>query len=122
MAGGGVFGNDSIPLQPTQRFWNLKQLSHTPAGLFAMPVTCDNEEIFAAALGNVETGEFAVHLVNDGPGRGVILTGLPKKVKRLQRYVTDQNRGMEKFEQIRVADGEARFVVEAAGFTSVMSY
>lgn len=33
LAGGGIFGNEG-PLQPTQRYWNLKQLGSTPAGAY----------------------------------------------------------------------------------------
>ena len=36
MVGGGVFGNHDLPLAPTQRFWNFKQIADTPEGLFAM--------------------------------------------------------------------------------------
>lgn len=121
LSGGGVYGNDSQPLEPTQRFWNLKQLSETPAGLFSMPLTCDNDEMFVAALGDVNKGEYAFHLVNDGPAREVVLSNLPNKLKRLRLYVTDQTRGMEKGDRVKVKNGEARFRIEAASFTSLMS-
>ena len=120
LAGGGIFRDDS-PLRPTQRFWNLKQISHTPAGLFAMPLTCDNEEMFVAAFGDTDKKSYAFHLVNDGPEREVILRGLPQNLKRLRIYVTDKQRGMEKGERIRVKNGEARFRIGGACFTSLMS-
>ena len=121
LSGGGVYGNDSTLLRPTQRFWNLKQLSETPAGLFAMPLTCDNEEMFVAALGDVNKGEYAFHLVNDGPAREVVLTNLPNNLKRLRVYVTDQTHGMEKGDRVKVKKGEARFRIEAASFMSLMA-
>lgn len=121
LSGGGVFGNDSTELQPTQRFWNLKQLAATPANLFAMPLTCDNSEMFVAALGDTEKGKYAFHLVNDGPGRKVILEGLPSNLKRLQLYVTSQNQNMEKGERIKVKKGKVEFTIGAASFSSLIS-
>ncbi|MCB0842558.1 MAG: hypothetical protein KDE26_04740, partial [Bacteroidetes bacterium] len=120
LTGGGIFGNEG-PLRPTQRFWNLKQLASTPPGLFAMPLACDNDEMFVAALGDTRKGRYAFHLVNDGPGREVALSGLPEKLKGLRLYVTDKNHNMEKGERIRVKNGEVRFRVEAASFTSLVS-
>lgn len=121
LSGGGVFGNDNTELQPTQRFWNLKQLAATPANLFAMPLTCDNSEMFVAALGDTEKGEYAFHLVNDGPGRKVVLEGLPDTLKRLQLYVTSENQNMEKGERIKVKKGKAEFTIGAASFSSLIS-
>ena len=121
LKGGGIFGNDSTPLKPTQRFYNLKQLSFTPQGLFSIPLTCDNEEMFVAALGDVEKGKYAFHLVNDGVGREVILSGLPKNCKHLQIFVTDDNRGMEKGEKIRTKNGQATFRVGPASYTTLIS-
>lgn len=120
LAGGGIFGNDEL-LRPTQRFWNLKQLASTPAGLNALPLTCDNEEMFVAALGNVKEGTFAFHLVNDGPDRDVVLSELPKKLKRLRIYVTDGKRGMEKGKRMKVKNGEATFRLPSSSFTSLIS-
>ena len=37
LTGGGIFGKEG-PLEPTQRFWNLKQLASTPEGLNYFPV------------------------------------------------------------------------------------
>lgn len=121
LKGGGIFGNDSTPLQPTQRFYNLKQLSSTPAGLASLPMTCDNDEMFVAALGDVEEGIYAFHLVNDGAGREVVLSGLPKNCKRMQMYQTDRNRAMEKGEKVRVKNGQATFRVEPASYTTLIS-
>lgn len=121
LSGGGVFGNDSTELRPTQRFWNLKQLAATPANLFAMPLTCDNSEMFVAALGDTEKEVYAFHLVNDGPTRKVVLVGLPKHLKRLQLYVTSPDQNMEKGERIKVKSGKAEFTIGAASFSSLIS-
>ena len=52
LTGNGVFGTVG-PLQPTQRFWNLKQLASTPEGSFAIPAACSKEDINCAAFGNI---------------------------------------------------------------------
>jgi hypothetical protein len=38
LTGAGIFGKEG-PLEPTQRFWNLKQLASTPEGLNYFPVS-----------------------------------------------------------------------------------
>jgi len=121
LTGGGLFGNDTIPLQPTQRFWNLKQLSETPAGLHAMPITCDRDDINVTALGDTEKGDFVFHLVNESGKREVVINGLPDKVKRFRIYVTDAQRGMEKGKRIKVDKGTVRFELASASFTSLVS-
>ncbi len=121
LSGGGIFGNDRIPLQPTQRFWNLKQLSHTPAGLHALPITTTSDDLFVAALGDAKQKKYTVHLVNEGPGREVVLTGLPANLKRLRLYTTDQTKKMEKGEQLPVDAGAVKFRIGAACFVSLMS-
>jgi hypothetical protein len=49
LMGGGVFGDMNVPLTPTQRFWNFKQIADMPEGLFAMPVEADQNNITCAA-------------------------------------------------------------------------
>jgi hypothetical protein len=121
LTGGGLYGNDSIPLQATQRFWNLKQLSDTPAGLYALPLTSTDDELFVAALGDAKQKKYAFHMVNEGSEREVLLTGLPESLKRLRLYVTSQTKGMERGEQLEVKAGETRFRIAAASFVSLMS-
>ncbi len=121
LAGGGVFGNDKEPLRPTQRFWNLKQLAATPAGAFALPISCDAPNITSAAFGNLANGQYAVHLVNTGATRAATLTGLPANLKELRIYVTDGARGMEEGKRISAANGKAQFTLEAVSFTTLMS-
>ncbi len=121
LTGGGIFGNDSIPLRPTQRFWNLKQLSSTPAGLSILPITSDSEELYVTAMGDVKRKIYAFHVVNEGQGRDLTLTGLPEKLKNLRVFTTDQGKGMERGELIPVTGGTARFSIGAACFVSLMS-
>jgi len=120
LGGGGIFG-DTSKLHPTQRFWNLKQLSSTPRGLKAMSIQGDAPNISIAALGDNEKGVYAIHLVNNGATRSITITGLPKKIKLLRILVTDQNHNMKAGKRIPVANGIARFTLEKTSFTSLFS-
>ena len=121
MSGGGVFGNEEDPLHPTQRFWNLKQLGAVPEGLFAMPITSDKADVTCAAQGDNDKGQYAIHLVNNGATREVVLTGLPDKVKRFHTYVTDSERGMEEGKRVNVSNRQAQFTLDGASYTTLIS-
>lgn len=120
LIGGGIFGNNDS-LHPGQRFWNLKQLSITPKGLFAMPLSCDASNISGAALGDNDKGVYAVHLVNNGAKRKIILTGLPAKVKLLRVYVTSKKLDMKEDKPVKVIDGKAEFKLEETSYTTLLS-
>jgi hypothetical protein len=119
LAGGGVFG-DSTPLRPTQRFWNLKQLASSPRG-FHLPLACEGSGISCAAVGNIASGEYAVHVVNSGARREATLRGLPPGLRELRLFVTDPTRGMAEGPRVPVTDGVARFTVEATSFTTLVN-
>lgn len=121
MSGGGIFGNDQDDLYPTQRFFNLQQLGATPEGLYSIPHSMDKPNITAAALGNAETGKYAIHLVNKGATRPVRLTGLPSNVDSLVLYLTDKEHSFEKQKTIEVRQGVAQFELQGAGFSSLLS-
>lgn len=120
LVGGGLFGNDE-PLRPTQRFWNLKQLGATKAGLQFLPLSNDGEDISSAALGNMKKNHYAFHMVNNGASREVTIKGIPKKVKQLDVYVTDISRDMEKLESLKVQNGKVVFTLDKVSFTSLMT-
>jgi hypothetical protein len=120
LEGGGVYG-ESGPLQPTQRFWNLKQLGTTPPGAFALPLAADHPEITGAAFGQLARGSFAFHLVNRGNQRTAVLTGLPRSVSSLRRWVTDAQQGMEPGAPVHARDGQAEFQLPPASFTTLIS-
>lgn len=121
LAGGGVFGDNHEPLHPTQRFWNMKQLAATPADLHYLPVSNNSTEIRCVALGGESTGRYVIHLVNDGAGREVTLTGLPSDLKLFRIYVTDAQRDMKEGPSIRVINGKARFRLDETSFTMLVS-
>lgn len=120
LAGGGIF-NDSGPLRPTQRYWNLKQLASTPPRSFALPVKCGKPGLACAAFGNIAEGAYTVHIVNNGATRAATVTGLPADVTQLRIWVTDAQRGMQEGSRIPVADGKAQFTLEAMSYTTLIS-
>lgn len=119
LIGGGIFGNDE-PLHPGQRFWNLKQLSLTPKGLFAMPVTSNKADVSCAAAGNNAKNSYAIQLVNNGIKRKVILTGLPAIVKQLTVFSTSKKSYMKRSE-VKVKDGVLEFKLPETSYTTLIS-
>jgi hypothetical protein len=122
LAGGGVFGDTTSPLRPTQRFWNLKQLSNIPKDLRAMHLSVNGTDITGAASGDNTKSVYAIQLVNNGAARKVTLTGLPVTVKYLQVWVTDRNRHMQKMKPVTVINGKAKFLIDATCYTSLLSH
>lgn len=120
LIGGGIFGNDE-PLHPGQRFWNLKQLSITPKGLFAMPITCDQLDISCAALGDNNKSAYAIHVVNNGTERSVTLTGLPAGVKQMNIYVTSKKLNMKQGHLLQVSNGGVSFKLPATCYATLIS-
>jgi len=118
-AGRGGAGENQSP-QPTQRFWNLKQLGSTPAGSFYLPIVCDGPAVACAAFGDIANGVYAVHMVNNGATRPATLTGLPANLKELRVYVSDSQRGMKEGDRIAVAKGAAQFTLDAASYTTLI--
>lgn len=120
LIGGGIFGNHD-QLHPGQRFWNLKQLSATPKGLFFMPVKSESTRITAAALGDNSKKNYTIHLVNNGAKRKVVLTGLPAGLKQLQIYVTSPDLNMKDQGAVGIKKGKAKFKIEATSFTTLIA-
>ena len=120
LSGGDIYGEKG-PLKPTQRFFDLKQLGLTPKGSFYLPVSCKANDISCVAFGDIKDGIYSIHIVNNGAARKVTITGIPEKVKELNLYITDQNRGMEKDKAIDVDDGVAEFTLDSACFTTLIN-
>jgi hypothetical protein len=120
LAGDGIYSTRGA-LRPTQRFWNLRQFGSTPRGSFHLPVGCDKSDVHCAAFGDIANGIYSVHMINNGAGRQVVLSGFPDGVKQLRMFVTDRNRGMEEGSRAQVTDGKARFTLDPTCFTSLIS-
>lgn len=119
LKGGGIFGNNE-PLQPTRRFWNLKQLASTPEGLFAVPVSSNNPYVTCAALADNDRGAYAVHLVNNGAAREVLLKGIPERVKSFKIYTTSATKNMKAGKSVKIVNGEGKFTVDATSFVTLI--
>ncbi|WP_158826140.1 hypothetical protein [Mucilaginibacter lacusdianchii] len=120
LAGGGIFGDNS-PLRPTQRFWNLKQLALTPEDLYSMPITASKENVSVAALGDNSKGVYAIHLVNNGCSRKVVLTGLPTTVKAMHLYVTNQQESYKNDGLKKVSNGQISFTLKSESYVTLIS-
>jgi len=118
--GDGVFGSDG-PLRPTQRFWNLKQLASTPEKSFALPFTCNKEEVNCAAFGNIAQGKYTLHLVNNGAARQTTITGLPENISNVKVYVTNHEEGMTESSDIHVQNGMITCSLPAISFVTIMA-
>jgi hypothetical protein len=108
-------------LQPTRRFWNLKQLSSTPEDAFSLPITCSREEVNCAVFGNLARGEYAVHIVNNGAECPADIKGLPADINSFEVFVTDTGRGMEKTGEIKVSDGICHLNLPPAAMITLLS-
>ena len=120
LTGNGIFGTEG-KMRPTQRFWNLKQLNLTPKGSFHLPLTANRPDISCVAFGDIKTGTYSIHIVNNGAKRDIKLEGIPKNVKKLRMYITNEDRDMDKTKNVRVTDGTAEFSAEAASFVSLIN-
>lgn len=120
LTGNGIF-NTTGELRPTQRFWNLRQFGLASSGSFHLPIHCDGQNISCAAFGDIGSGVYTLHIVNNGAARKVRLTGLPNTVKQVRVYHTDATRNMQEGKNINVTNGTAQFMLDSMCFTSLIS-
>jgi hypothetical protein len=118
--GAGVFGSEG-PLRPTQRFWNLKQISETPGQSFALPFACEGKDVNCAAFGNIARGKYAVHIVNNGASRRVTVKGLPPSVSGIKIYVTNSEAGMEEIKEVENRQGAISFEMPPISFITLLA-
>jgi O-glycosyl hydrolase len=120
LSGGNIFGKAG-PLEPTQRFWNLKQLASTPAGLNYLPVSFAAANISCAALGNKKTGIYVFHITNNGAERKVDLRGIPASVKSFKIISTGSSLSMRQGSPVTVDKGRVQFTLPAGCYTTLTS-
>lgn len=116
--GDGIYRSEG-PLRPTQRFFNLKQLSMTPEDAFAVPVSCGKENINVAAFARLATGEYAIHIVNNGASCQASITGLPAGNHAVTVYVTNSHSHAEA-RLLKVVDGQLTVPLPAESFITVI--
>lgn len=119
LRGGGVYGEEGT-LEPTQRFWNLKQLGLTPRPAFSLPLASNRREVTSAAFGDLAKGIYALHLVNNGGPRRARLKGLPLALQELCVFVTDATRGMEEGGTLAPQTGRVEFDLPAASYMTLL--
>lgn len=117
--GDGIYRSEG-PLRPTQRFFNLKQLSMTPQNAFAIPASKDKDNLTVASFANIARGESAVHIVNNGASCEAEITGLPSGTTNACVYVTDAERKAEA-RLLPVRDGRVTVYMPADSFVSVIT-
>lgn len=132
--GDGIYGSEG-PLRPTQRFFNIKQLSMTPADVFAMPAEATlgsaegapsltgkagGEDITVAAFTKPATGESAVHIVNNGGASKAHITGLPASAATALVYVTNARQHAEA-SMFEVHNGSLDVLMPADSFVSIIT-
>ena len=117
--GNGIYGSEG-PLRPTQRFWNLRQLSLTPENSFAVPALCSKKNINTAAFANIARGETAVHIVNNGAACEAEITGLPEHASQSTVYVTNAKLDSQEQELIP-SSGSLRLTLPAESFITIIT-
>ena len=118
--GAGIFGTDG-PLRPTQRFWNIRQLSDTPERAFALPFTCNKEEVNCAAFGNLAKNEYAVHLVNNGAQRIATIKGLPDNLSNFKVFATNNELSNKELKATKASDGTVSVEMPPMSFVTVIA-
>ncbi|MBR6370265.1 MAG: AGE family epimerase/isomerase [Bacteroidaceae bacterium] len=115
--GDGIYGSEG-PLRPTQRFWNLKQLSMTPEKAFSIPTVCDKDNINTAAFYNPATGLAAVHIVNNAASCHAVISGLPESASKALVRITSSDSNSES-RCIEFHDGKLKLYMPADSFVSI---
>jgi len=97
----------------------LQQLSKTPEGLIALPLSTQSSNIISVAVGDSDKGDYAVHIVNRGGGRPARLTGMDNSVEWMRYYITNEDNNLSEQRRVRVQDGKAEFFLPANSFCSL---
>jgi len=117
--GDGIYRSEG-PLRPTQRFYNLKQLSMTPKDAFAATADCNKENVNVAAFVKTATGESAVHIVNNGASCEAYVSGLPTRTTEAVVYVTNHLQHAEA-QMLKVKDGRVIIKLPAESFVTLIA-
>lgn len=116
--GNGIYGSEG-PLRPTQRFWNLRQLSMTAENSFSVPAECDKENLNVAAFSNIARNETTVHIVNNGAACEAEITGLTDNAGQAVTYVT--NAGEHSFARLLTPSaGCLKVTLPAESFVTII--
>lgn len=117
--GDGIYGSEG-PMRPTQRFWNIRQLSMTPSYSFSVPADYNAEDINVAAFSKPATGQYTVHMVNNAASRVARISGFPRDAKQALVYVTNAKQNAEA-QLLQLKDGVLEVNMPAESFVTVMA-
>lgn len=117
--GDGIYGSEG-PLRPTQRYFNLLQLSMTPENAFAVPSVCGKDNVNVASYVKPSTGESAVHIVNNAASCEAVISGFPANTTEAVVRVTDRRRHAEA-QLLPVKDGKVTVWMPAESFVTVLA-
>lgn len=117
--GDGIYKSEG-PLRPTQRFYNIKQLAMTPADAFAIPTSCDKDNVNVASFVKLSTGESAVHIVNNAASCVADVTGLPAGTTKAIVNITNTDQNSEAI-CLDVKDGKVSVAMPADSFVTILA-
>lgn len=117
--GAGIYGSEG-PLRPTQRYFNLLQLSMTPENAFAIPSECKKDNINVASYAKPATGECAVHIVNNAASCEAVISGFPASTTEATVYVTNTHSNAEAI-LLPVKDGKVTVMMPAESFVTILT-
>lgn len=119
MWGDGIYGSEG-PMRPTQRFWNIRQLSLTPSYSFSVPANHHAEDINVAAFSKPATGQYTVHMVNNAASRMARISGFPAGVNKAWVYITNSHQNAEA-QMLSVKNGVLEVMMQAESFVTVLA-
>ena len=117
--GAGIYGSEG-PLRPTQRYFNLLQLSMTPQNAFAIPSVCDKDNINVASYAKPSTGECAVHIVNNAASCEAVISGFPAATTEATVYITNTHTNAEAA-LLPVKEGRVTVNMPAESFITILT-
>lgn len=117
--GNGIYGSEG-PLRPTQRFFNIQQLSMTPSDSFAIPAQVGKDNINVAAFTKPSTGQSTLHIVNNAASCTARITGLPAGTTTAVVRITNDKQHAEAF-SLTVHNGSVDVDMPADSFVTILA-
>jgi hypothetical protein len=116
----GDYGMVKEDLQPTQRFWFVKQFSNlTPKNADALGTASDHPKVLFTAFAGA-AGDLALHVANLGAGREISIEGLPAGLRALKAVVTSETDSYRELEPLTVESGTVRLRVPAQSLVTLL--
>ena len=107
-------------MRPTQRFFNIQQLSMTPSDSFAIPTQVGKDNINVAAFTKPSTGQSTLHIVNNAASCTARITGLPAGTTTAVVRITNDKQHAEAF-SLSVHNGSVDVDMPADSFVTILA-